>query len=568
MRPFSRPTTLRGQLLPLVSLVAASLIALSTIVVWRDHEGDKEHAKEQLRHQAVTLALAVDREFDRTEAALRVLGRSLALDLGEPDRFEAHMRAASEALGGEPITLVAPDGREVLSTLWAPGERRPEVVGSTTAHRVFTSGRSEISDIHWGPSAGRLVISAAVPVFADGQVRPAYALCLYLRRDLLVRILAEQGAREGWNGAILGRGGAFVARTRRDEEAAGRPAPGRVLAALALQESGVLSGDQRNPEGEPAVVAYARSPFSGYAVVVGVPEESFLAPHRAALWNTLGIGGLIAAAGLVLALLLTRRIVASLRVLRMLDEGAGGLPDRVPSTAVREVDDVVRLLADAYRRQALLVAELNHRVKNTLATVQSVAAQTLRSARGDTVRFTHEFGQRLQVLAAAHNLLTVHSWGWTDLAAVVQAALGPWLDDDEGGGAPRVVVHGPPGTLLAPRQAQAVVLGLHELATNAVKYGALSRAVGQVELDWSRGPDGAVELRWAEAGGPPVAGPPERRGFGTRLLERGLAQDLGPDAVVELRFEPAGLHARIRFRPAAGDAVHALDGAAEAGAAG
>jgi two-component sensor histidine kinase len=568
MRPFSRPATLRGQLLPLVSLVAASLIALATIVVWQDHEGDKERAEEQLRDQAVALALAVDREFDRTEAALHVLGSSLALDLGEPDRFEAHMRAASDALGGQPITLVAPDGREVLSTLWAPGERRPDVAGSATARRVFANGRSEISDLHWGPSAGRHVISAAVPVFADGQVRPAYALCLYLRRDLLVRILAEQGAREGWNGAILDRGGAFVARTRRDDEVVGRPAPGRVLAALALRESGVLGGDQRNPEGEPAVVAYARGPFSGYAVVVGVPEESFLAPHRAALWQTLGVGGLIAAAGLLLALLLARRIAASLRVLRMLGEGAGGLPDRMPRAGVREVDDVVRLLADASRRRALLVAELNHRVKNTLATVQSVAAQTLRSARGDTVRFTHEFGQRLQVLAAAHNLLTAHSWGRTDLTAVVQAALGPWLDDAEGGGVRRVLVGGPPGIPLAPRQAQAVVLALHELATNAVKYGALSRAAGRVELGWSRGPDGAVELRWVEAGGPPVASPPERRGFGTRLLERALAQDLGPGAAVELRFEPAGLHARIRFRSWADDAACDQDGVAEAGSAG
>jgi two-component sensor histidine kinase len=567
MHPFSRSATLRGQLLPLVSLVAASLIALSTIVIWRDHEGDQERAREQLRVQAVALALAVDREFDRTEAALRVLGRSLALDLGEPDRFEAHMRAASDALGGHPITLVAPDGLEVLSTLWAPGERRPDMAGSATARRVFVSGRSEISDLHWGPSAGRDVISAAVPVFAERQVAPAYTLCLYLRRDFVVRILAEQGAGEGWYGSVLDRRGIVVARTRRDAETVGKPAQPRVLAALALQESGVLAGDHRDLEGEPAVAAYARGPFSGYAAVVSVPEESFLAPQRAALWQTLGVGGLIAAAGLLLALLLARRIVASLRVLRMLGEGDGGLPDQVPSTGVREVDDIVRLLTDASRRRALLVAELNHRVKNTLATVQSVAAQTLRSSRGDTMRFTHEFGQRLQVLAAAHNLLTAHSWGRTDLAAVVQAALGPWLDDD-GGGAQRVRVDGPSGILLAPRQALAIVLGLHELATNAVKYGALSRAAGQVKLDWLHAPDGAVELRWAETGGPPVTGPPERRAFGTRLLKSGLAKDLGPGAIVELRFEPTGLHAFIRFGPEVRDAIRTLNGVAEAGSAG
>jgi PAS domain S-box-containing protein len=201
----------------------------------------------------------------------------------------------------------------------------------------------------------------------------------------------------------------------------------------------------------------------------------------------------------------------------------------------------------AERRREVLVAELNHRVKNTLATVQSVAVQTLRGAGGDVARFAHDFGSRLKALAAAHDLLTAHSWGETDLAAVARAGLAPWT----GGGGQRIALEGPEDAVpLRPLQAQAVVLALHELATNAVKHGALSRAGGRVELRWSgRRPDGSAAVEWAETGGPQVAGPPARCGFGTRLLERAVAQDLGPGAKVELRFESRGLRAFIHFFP-------------------
>jgi two-component sensor histidine kinase len=315
------------------------------------------------------------------------------------------------------------------------------------------------------------------------------------------------------------------------------------VAALATAESGVIEG-QPTPEGVPAVTAYARSPATGYAVLVSVPEQTFRAPLFTALLRTLGVGALFTAVGLVLALLLVRRVVASLHGLQALGQGSGSA-EPLPTAGLREVDDAARALAEAHKRQALLVEELNHRVKNTLATVQSLAAQTLRSAGGDTARFTHDFGQRLQALATAHDLLRAQSWAGADLAAVVHAALNPWLCGDKA----RITVEGPEGIALAPRQALAVVLALHELATNAVKYGALSHAAGRVTFCWSRGTDGEVLACWTEAGGPPITSPPQRRGFGTRLLERALARDLGPGAAVELHFQPTGLHAALRFSP-------------------
>lgn len=102
---------------------------------------------------------------------------------------------------------------------------------------------------------------------------------------------------------------------------------------------------------------------------------------------------------------------------------------------------------------------------------------------------------------------------------------------------------------VSPQQTQALVLGLHELATNAIKYGALSTPEGRISIGCKVGADRTMTVYWEEAGGPPVTKPPDRHGFGTRLLERGLAQDLGPGSVVRLHFEPPGLQAMIHFTP-------------------
>ena len=134
------------------------------------------------------------------------------------------------------------------------------------------------------------------------------------------------------------------------------------------------------------------------------------------------------------------------------------------------------------------------------------------------------------------------------LGDAVDAALAPWLAETE----KRVetATSACAGVRAGPRQVQALMLALHELATNAVKHGALSRPGGRVAVSCRPDLDGgAVGLSWAETGGPAVPGPPTRPGFGTRLLQRSLARDLGPESAVSLFFEPAGLRAEIRFVP-------------------
>ena len=187
--------------------------------------------------------------------------------------------------------------------------------------------------------------------------------------------------------------------------------------------------------------------------------------------------------------------------------------------------------------QRLLLDELNHRVKNTLATVQSITRQTLRPGIS-LDQFRETFEARLIGLSRTHNLLTGANWQGAALREIVMAELEPYRQVRPDGA--NVDVSGP-DVYLRPKHALALGMALHELATNAAKHGALSNPAGRVVLDWSRR-DRLLRLDWQESGGPPVE-PPPQRGFGLRLLEKGLRHELGGET--RLDFEPAGLRCSI-----------------------
>jgi PAS domain S-box-containing protein len=198
------------------------------------------------------------------------------------------------------------------------------------------------------------------------------------------------------------------------------------------------------------------------------------------------------------------------------------------------MDVTERVRAD--RHQQLLIAELNHRVKNTLAVVQSIAVHSFRGSETGTQ--VKAFEQRLGALASVHNLLTRHNWEGTTLGEVMEESVRPFRQTH----ADAFTFHGP-RIEVSPKTAVNLALAVTELATNALKYGALSAASGQVCIQWSLSDDGSFELSWRESGGPSVT-KPERRGFGTRMIERVLANEL--QGSVELNFGPEGVSCTVR----------------------
>jgi PAS domain S-box-containing protein len=192
----------------------------------------------------------------------------------------------------------------------------------------------------------------------------------------------------------------------------------------------------------------------------------------------------------------------------------------------------------AQERQELLINELNHRVKNTLATVQSLALMTVKST-GSSAHFGEAFLGRLMALSSTHNLLTETSWENAWLHDVVASELQPFTDPE----GKRIALSGE-SISLKPREAVCLGLVFHELATNASKYGALASPTGRIALSWHIEASGALALTWREEGGPPVSAP-VRRGFGSRLIEASVKEELGGQ--VTLTYAPAGLQAVLTF---------------------
>jgi len=179
-----------------------------------------------------------------------------------------------------------------------------------------------------------------------------------------------------------------------------------------------------------------------------------------------------------------------------------------------------------------LTRELNHRVKNTLANVLSIIALTRRRAR-NLDEFVEGLDGRIRALSATHDLLTQSDWGTTQIRAVVDAELAPYRQTDEH----RIAIAGP-DIPLAPNDALSLGLAIHELATNAAKYGALTQPGGEVSIEWHLISAARVRLEWKERGGPSV--PATRgRGFGTDLIEKIVANEL--DSPVQLDFDPEGV---------------------------
>jgi two-component sensor histidine kinase len=250
-------------------------------------------------------------------------------------------------------------------------------------------------------------------------------------------------------------------------------------------------------EGAPLITSLARSSLTGWTVVAGIAERSLVEP----LWRTLAITSVIGGFLLLVGLGFAVRMATAIARGEMLHD--------------------------------LLIEELNHRVKNTLAILQSLATQTFRSAsRAEREKFEG----RLGALAEAHNLLSQEKWQGSDLRDLIVRVLQPYLLNNP----ERVRMFGPK-VPLSPRLAVVLSMIVHEIATNATKYGALSNDTGTVALDWEIIDEGAgrqLRLIWTEAGGPHVTAPVQR-GFGSRLIERSARDQLGGEATVD--FLPRGV---------------------------
>ena len=492
------------------------------------------------------------------------------------------------------IGLIDPDGRVVVTSTGA-------LEGADVSGRdYFRAARAApfVGDVHPARllqaalAPGRGILGGEIPGGADpGEADPREPLRLLdvsaPVRDADGRLVGVLAAHLDWTwardmartleGSLRGhRAGAEILILSRDGAVLLGPA---VLQGAPLPGDAPAGGRPLDPQGISRVgpwpdgttvylsarartAGYRDYPGLGWQVVVRQSADRALASAAALRWNILAAGSGVALVAALLAWLLAGLIARPLRELA----GAAGALGRdqpvppLPRSLVREgtmIADALAAAADelARRSQAhrLLIDELNHRVKNTLATVQSMAGQSLKNLGGGAAAGRDALEARLLALSRAHDILTRESWASADLRGIADQALRPFRseavageplgveaagDAAFGGDAPRITLEGP-DLRLPPEGALALTMILHELCTNAVKHGALSVPAGRAVLTWARetGPDAqTLRITWRERGGPPVV-PPSRTGFGTRLLLRGLA---GRNTA-SLAYEAAGL---------------------------
>jgi two-component sensor histidine kinase/PAS domain-containing protein len=227
----------------------------------------------------------------------------------------------------------------------------------------------------------------------------------------------------------------------------------------------------------------------------------------------------------------TREGPAELRYVDFVYQPIVGEDGKVDGIFVEGFDSTESQKAEEHQR--LLLNELNHRVRNTLAIVQAIAQQSFKDEHA-SAEARSSFDGRLSALSAAHNLLTRSNWEAASMRQLIEDAIAPYRGEG------RFEIAGP-DLHVPPKTAVSLALALHELATNAVKYGALSVPDGRVAIRWSVNPDPAgdrLAFSWREQGGPPVT-VPTSRGFGSRMIERGLAAEFG--GTVRIAFDPDGV---------------------------
>ncbi|WP_407189944.1 sensor histidine kinase [Bradyrhizobium centrosematis] len=470
------------------------LIVFAVGIVVYNYTQDRNDATRRVLENVRSMRLVLDSEVQRMTGGLQVLALTNSL---RNDDFETFRRIALgfvEQYGRGGLVLISDrKGRLLFSSATEDIASVPPRGHLETIERVFTTKSPQYSDLFIGAINGRQVLTVEVPVFRDGGV--VYDLCFSPPISIFQELVEKQRPDQLWTVSLLDTKGVVFARAPNPGETIGKQASGALHDAMSRTSEAALS--TVSLDGIALSSAFTRSRLTGWTVVAGVAESSLIAP----LWRNIAITSLIGGILLLTGLTFAVRMATTIARGEMLHN--------------------------------LLIEELNHRVKNTLALMQAIAVQTFRSASRDE---RIKFEGRLGALAEAHNLLSQEKWAGSELRDVIVRVLQPFVLNNPD----RIRMAGP-AVPLSPRLAVVLSMIVHEIATNAAKYGALSNETGRVMLDWeiiAETPKPRLRLIWTETGGPPVTAPVQR-GFGSRLIERSARDQLGGEATVD--FLPRGV---------------------------
>lgn len=548
LRNFIRRMPLTHRLLALTLVASLPGLAAVSYSAWDLRNTRYAEVRAEALRNAQLVVTEIDQIFEGIQGALRAVAETDEVHTKNSaacTEYVVRVRPNIEPLTS--ILVVGLDGNiRCFSepSLASPNLAKREYFREAVDQKKFAIGtftKSQVSD--------RSVIPLAIPIIRGGRVEGAVVAGLNL--EWLGRRLQQRGVSRGGAIVIADRNGIVVSREPFSEKYLGVPLGPDSLNRISGPVPAI--DDIVGLDGVSRILGYVPAPLTPFGLYVssGISQSEAFVQIDRAVRNAFVLFALGTAIAFLLAWLVGEgfirrplmRMVATAEAWRRGHDAARtGIVGRSDEIGVlgqtfdRLMDENAlreEQRATAEERREILVHELAHRVKNTLATVQSIASLSFRHSQGPEA--LRQFHDRLQALVRGHDLLTRKNWQHADLSEVAEAAMAP-LKEERGH---RFTISGPPVDL-PPTTAVPMAMILHELCTNALKYGALSNESGRVTIRWTTRPDKegtAISLLWSEDGGPVVERPGEE-GFGSRLIAN-LSRQLGGDS--DFRYPPSGL---------------------------
>jgi two-component sensor histidine kinase len=543
---FFPTASIGAYLIALAVSVALPLLVFGAFLMLQLEEHERDMLSTDTAEDAQMIARAVDRELQDMATTLRLLVNSPELEAGDLRAF--HERTRSSLRSTKLYVIVADrDGKLRLNTRVPFDAPLGKTSNMPALESMLRSGFTEASSVFRGTTSGTWVFNVATPL--SGEVsRSGAAMIITQNAEDLQKLLSVDGLPAGWSAAVLDGSGQVVTSVGASKMAEGAMFPGETLRLM-----NGFRGTIEDVDG-------AAKQMYGYAQITGWTWKTVVwGPIASAqeniisTWRQLVAGGIVfLAIALVVAYLVAGQLRIPIRQIADMAEriGKGEIVSPV-ETRITEVNQIAVALCNASfdRSQAedrihLILHELVHRTKNILTLVQAMMRQL---ARKDTPmdEFQKAISTRLQGLGKSIEALAEEEWGGVPMHRVIEIHMTTFAE-----AADRVQIQGKDFVLKAGA-VQNLGLVLHELATNSVKYGALSVPNGKVRISWSNIAEEAVSeangesgdgvnlrLVWEESGGPAVK-PPARTGFGTTIIQRHASAAFG--GTVDIDFRPSGL---------------------------
>lgn len=524
----------------LVAMAILATVPLLIFVVFLLSELERneyEALRREVALDAQTIAVNFERKLEDMATTLRLLSGASELKSGDLTAFHART-SASLGEGSLYVLLVSADGTQKLNTRVPFGTALGKMSNIEDLHSAIAAKRVQASGIFYGATAKQWVFNLTMPLPEDLSA-VGDAIVLTQNAGDLASMTSTEGLPNGWSAALLDADGKVIVSTGPGNIPSAQPFPGQMLKLMTgANASTVLrDGDSRT------MLGYARVGDWPWRVVVWGPvsaaQSTIVSTWRQLILGSVVLLGISLGVVLIAANQLRRSIRQIARMAERIGHGEIVSPE---ITKVKEANQVSIALsnasfdrAQAEERVQFILQELVHRTKNILSLVQAMMRQLARST-DDIEEFQKAVSGRLSGLAQSIEALAKQKWGGIPISSVIKLQLATVTGDSE-----RITLRGQ-DFLANANAVQNLGLVLHELATNSVKYGALSVPDGRILVEWERYVDEeqqvGLRMRWSESGGPPVV-QPSRRGFGTTVIERHAAAAFGGKVTID--FDEKGL---------------------------